>query len=449
MQMDDRGIAITTRRADAALALTRATRAFNHWRTDFSELVDRAIALDPEMPMAHALKGLALATGRNRRFAPVIAEALEGARAVREGASARERKYVDALAAMAQGRLDVAVTCYESILAENPTDLLAQRLLQQELFWMGEAGWMADVVERTAPAWGPETPDYGAFLAVRAFSLEEAGERERAERHGREAVEIDASDAWGAHAVAHVLLMDGRFDEGIAWLEGLCHNWAGRNQIAHHDWWHLCLFLLERGAHQRVLELLDHEVRNPDSPLVQAMPDAYIDIQNVASLLLRLELRGIDVGARWQRVADVAALRIGNHASPFTDAHAAMILAAVGDAERALELLRSMEAFAQAEPGPLGVRYRAAAIPAARAAIAHRAGDLDGTVAALLPARRSLWQMGGSHAQRDVFVQLLADACMRTGRLSELALLLREVAGTGFERVSERTLYAEASARAR
>jgi tetratricopeptide (TPR) repeat protein len=431
--------------ADAAV--TRAIDAFNHWRADAMPHLDTALAADPDSPRAHTVKGLFLATGRNRRYQGMIDASLAAARRGEHALDARERSYVNALDALAHGRLTEAVTHYEDILAHKPDDLFAHRLIQQELFWMGEARWMADVVQAAAPAWSHDDPDYPGFLAVRGFSLEEAGERELAERCAREAVARDPGECWGAHALAHVLEMQGRVDEGIAWLEGLSGNWAGGNQIVHHLWWHLCLFLLERGAHEHILELLDREVRNPESALVQAMPDAYIDIQNVASLLLRLELRGVDVGERWHSVAEVAAQRTGNHASPFTDAHAAMILAAVGDLDAAEALVQSMDDFAATPAsGSLGPRYRNAAIPAARAAIAHRRGDHAGVARALLPARRALWQMGGSHAQRDVFWQILVDSLQRLGLRPRLAGILGEIRAVPFAELDHRSLYRDAVA---
>lgn len=431
----------------AGAAVARAIHGFNHWRADAMSHVDAALATDPDAPLAHTVKGLFLATGRNRRYQGLIDASLEAARRGEHALDARERGYVAALDALAHGRLTEAATHYEDILAQHPDDLFAHRLIQQELFWMGEARWMADVVRAAAPAWSSEDPDYPGFLAVRAFSLEEAGEREQAERCGREAVERNPGECWGAHAVAHVLEMQGRVDDGIAWLEGLSGNWSGGNQIVHHLWWHLCLFLLERGAHARILDLLDREVRNPESALIKAVPDAYIDIQNVASLLLRLELRGVDVGDRWQGVAEVAAQRIGNHASPFTDAHAAMILAGVGEMDRAEALVQSMDDFAcAADSGSLGPRYRNAAIPAARAAIAHRRGEYAEVVRVLLPARRALWQMGGSHAQRDVFWQILVDSLTRLGQRARLARVLDEIRAVPFADLDHRSLYAGALA---
>lgn len=429
----------------AQQATEDAIHGYNHWRADAMLHLKDAFDQDADFALAQAVKGLILVTGRNTNYQGMIDECVVAARAGQASIPAPQRRYVDALDALARGELTEAVTVYEALLADHPTDLFAHRLVQQELFWMGEARWMADICEASAPAWSEADPGYSMFLSVQAFALEEAGQRDRAERLAREAVERDPNDCWGAHAVAHVLEMQGRVDEGIGWLQGLSNNWEGGNQIVHHLWWHLSLFLLERGQHEQILELFDTRIRNMDSPLVQAVPDVYIDIQNAASLLKRLELRGVDVGARWSTVAEAAEQRIDNHATPFTDSHAAMILAAMGEFDKAQALLASMKAFALQCEGSLGARYRNAGIPAARAAIAHRRGDHREVANALLPARRNLWQMGGSHAQRDLYSQLLVDSLMKLGEHKWLATVLDEQRAVPFEHLEERTLFADAA----
>lgn len=446
MYQDERGFCLTTGSAEAAGHLSRAMGSFNHWRVDLMDHLEAALTADGDFPMAHAVKGLVLAAGRNARFRPMIAEALAAARSGAADVSERERRYIEALEHVAAGRLMDAVSVYEAILARHPTDLFAHRLIQMELFWMGEAERMRDVAERAAPAWSAEVPGHSLFLSVRSFSREEALDYVAAERFGRAAIETDPSDLWGAHAVAHVLLMQARIDDGIDWLEPLTGNWAGKNQLVHHVWWHLCLFLLEKGEHERILALYDEQVRNPSSPLVRSMPDAYIDVQNAASLLLSLELRGVPVGDRWSALAEVAEGRIDNHASPFTSTHAAIILAAAGRYDRARELIHSMRDFGSRDLGPLGLAMRVAAVPAAVAALAHRKGDHAAVVAHLMPARHELWHMGGSHAQRDIFFQILVDSCRRLHRTDDVARLLRDVARIGFANVAERSLYADAAA---
>jgi hypothetical protein len=179
---------------------------------------------------------------------------------------------------------------------------------------------------------------------------------------------------------------------------------------------------------------------------MQAMPDFYVDIQNDTALLQRLELRGIDVGDRWQSIADLAKARAGNHCSPFTSAHCALALAAAGRYDEADDLIRQIREFIALDNGPLAGRYALAVLPASEAAVAHRKGEYQRVINLMLPARRNLWQMGGSHAQRDLFFQLLVDAAARMQRRDILILLLEEIGATGFEHLAERSSYADAVA---
>ena len=59
-------------------------------------------------------------------------------------------------------------------------------------------------------------PDIQPYLSIRAFGLEENGAYELAEKCGREAVERNPTEFWDTHAVAHVLVMQGRLADGVA-----------------------------------------------------------------------------------------------------------------------------------------------------------------------------------------------------------------------------------------
>lgn len=438
---------ISTSNEVARTALIAGIDGFNRWRVDAMGNLDAAINAaaenDESLSLGHAAKGIILYGGRHLKFRPMIEQCLANSKASNTH-SEHESTYVSVLENMVAGRLDRAVLDLELHLRKNPTDVFAHRVIQQELFWCGDANTMKAVTSRALKSFKSTEADYSTFLAVYAFSLEEAGDRTEAERYGREAVALDPNDPWAAHAVAHVLEMDGRNEEGIAWIEPLTPNWDGVNQMKHHLWWHLALFYLESGEHARILDLIDTQIRNPESPLVQAMPDAYIDIQNVASMLLRLQVRGVDVGDRWHTIADFCAERIDNHESPFTSAHAVMTLAACGRTDEAKTLIASLEAFARENKSSLASRVHAASLPASRASLAWFSQDYEGVVNNLMPARRDLWRMGGSHAQRDVFVQILFDASRRLDRADLTSTILDDLAATGFTHPENRTLYAAA-----
>ena len=444
-QSDHYGFDLTTSNPAAAAAYDRGARSFVAWRADAMGHLDAAIEADPDFAMPKLLKTWILHAARTRKFTPVVQDLLSAVEPLVADASPRERALAASVRIANAGDLQGGVSLLETYLAENPQDIVVHRLAQFELFWSGESKWMRDIVERAVPAWDEDTPDFAHFQAVRAFSNEEGGDYETAERSGRDAVEREPESAWGAHAVAHTLVMQGRVDEGAKFMEALSGNWTNANQIAHHNWWHLCLFLVERGDYDRILELLDTKVRNPESPLVKAMPDATIDLQNVASLLQRLELRGVDVGERWNTIAEICAGRIDDHANPFSSAHDAMALAAVGRYDLVDSLVEDMQRFGEGH-GVVGAVTRTVGVPVVEAMAAHRRGAYDRVVDLLWPVRRDLHQIGGSHAQRDVFFQVLVDAAMRAGRKTETRILLNDIDGIGFERVKERSLYTDAAA---
>jgi hypothetical protein len=61
-------------------------------------------------------------------------------------------------------------------------------------------------------------------------------------------------------------------------------------------WWHLALFKLALGRDDEVLRLWDEQIFPEPSAF-------YLDPQNAASMLARLEIQGLAVGRRWEKVA--------------------------------------------------------------------------------------------------------------------------------------------------
>jgi len=414
----------------ATQALAQAQRSYVRWRRDAMQHLQQAQQHDPDFAMAHAVEGLFLHMARDVSHRPAIEAALARAQACVSD-DPIERQYVSALQAASAGELTRMVCCFEQVLLHNPTDVFALRMCQGELFWLGEMQWSASISGSVEPHWNEAHPQYGSFLSVRAFDLEEAGHYQQAERCGRQAVEIDPTDPWGTHAVAHVMFMQGRFADGASWLDGLRGNWSELSQIMLHLWWHRALFSLEQGDLTGVLQIYDDYVRNLELDMISDLPDLYIDLQNAASLLMRLELLGHDVQTRWNELGEIAGKRKHDHSNPFTSAHFALMLAAANRDDEIPKLFESMQQWA-VEDGTLAPRIAAAALPAAKAAVAHRKGEHEEVVNCLLPARRALWQMGGSHAQRELFFLLLADSLRQLGRERDMQMVQRDIEAAGF-----------------
>ena len=434
-------LVVTTPSSDAADSLSKAVTSFIYRQPDTAAHLQKALEHDSEFALAHAVSGLMLFGARSTSLTTLARDALLKAQQHRAGVNQRESLYINALELVLSGRLKAAVQIYETILDQHPTDALALALAQSELFWLGDMQWSARISSVVDKHWTPEVPGYSAYLAIRAFDLEELNNFSEAERVAREAVDLDPGNIWGTHAIAHVMLMQNRIDEGSAWMRERQHLWTSANQMQFHLAWHQCLFLLEQNAQDEILDIYDKRVRNRQHALCEALPDLYIDIQNGASLLWRLAQRGVDVGDRWDELAEVMTPRIDDMSNPFTSAHTALILTATGQQDDCQRLLESMRDFSQDESHDLASRYSDAAIPCVQAVMAHGRGDHAAVVEHLAPVRTALWQMGGSHAQQDVFHQLLADSVKQLGDEKLLATLLKEIEQIGFIAPLSRTGY--------
>jgi tetratricopeptide (TPR) repeat protein len=442
MHRDIHGLPISTASAGAAAAFDHTVSGYLKYRADVAGRLGELLKADGEFALAHCLKGYFAMLSYKQANVPMAIAAATEARRLSASATPREQAHVAALEAWIADNLDRALLIWEQILSEHPLDIVAFRLAHFNNFWLGRPRDMMASVERVKPKWGAELPGYGTLLSCHCFSHEECGNYEVAEKSGRAAIAIDPGDIWGTHAVAHIMEMQGRHAEGIAWLDELERHWDGGNNLLHHLWWHRALFHLERREFDAVLDLYDTRFRNLAAPLTQAQPDLYIDVQNAASMLFRLELAGIDVGNRWREIADKAETRIGDCLSAFTLPHWMMALMADGRDQAAQQMLDGMRAFAAGE-GTVQRIVRDVALPVCEAVRAHRHGN-DRTVLGLMrPALQEMKQLGGSHAQQDVLMRLFLDSAAKADCAEDVRLIVSYARDAGFD-VSERGGYAEA-----
>ena len=428
MHLDVRALPLSTGSAKAAAAFDHLVKGYLTFRADTPVRLAAVLEADPDFALAHCMQGYFAMLAFKQAVVPVAIQAAHTAQSLAPGATPRERSHIAALTAWAEGELNRAIAQWESILRTHPHDVVAFRLAHFVNFWLGRPQDMVASVERLIPAWSEDIPGYSSILGCRCFAQEEAGNCLAAEPSGRRAIELDPGDLWAAHAVAHVLETQGRRSEGIEWLTSLAPNWEGSHNLQHHLWWHCALFRLEHGDFATVLELYDTRFRNLAAPLTVASPDVYIDVQNAAAMLFRLQRLGVDVGNRWDELADKAEARIGDCLSAFTLPHWMMALTATHRTAAAERMIEAMRAFADGR-GTVPPLVRDYVLPIAEAQLAHAAGRHKEAVALMRPAISGMYRLGGSHAQQDVLEQLFLDVALKAGSDADVRLALERVAG--------------------
>jgi tetratricopeptide (TPR) repeat protein len=417
MPSDERGLETTAASQEAVTCYDATMAEYLGFGQQTGPRLKETLMADPNMVMGHCLKGYFFHLMGDAALVPRAGKSLAAAEAGAAAATPRERRHVAALEAWCAGDRFKAVDIWEEILIDHPHDVLAIKLAHFHHFYLGHSRELRDSAARVLPVWSESTPGYGYLLGLYAFGLEESGDFATAEETGRQAVEINPSDIWAVHAVAHVMEMQGRSRDGIAWLTETAPHWRDCNNFSNHVWWHLALFHLGLEEHDAVLALLDEHVRAEDS-------EDYLDIANATALLQRLELAGIQVGDRWRSLAERCARRVDDRLLAFADAHFALALAAGGKADSARAMVASMK---QSRGGPTETPiYEDVGRPLCEAMLAYRRGENGRAVELLLPIRYRIWRIGGSHAQRDLFDQVLIAATIADGRLNQARALLAE-----------------------
>ena len=318
----------------------------------------------------------------------------------------REALHATALGQWCDGQWHAAARTLEDLGILYPLDVLALQMGHQLDFFTGESRMLRDRVLRVLPAWSQDIPGYHAVLGMLAFGLEETGDYARAEAAGRRAVELEPLDAWAQHAVAHVCEMQGRRDEGILWMHEST-GWQQPGALLVHNWWHLALHHLARGETGRVLEIYDGPIRGNVASI--------LDLIDCSAMLWRLELAGLEVGDRWDAVAEGFAPHAASGNYAFNDLHAAMAFARAGR-DGLLRELRAAQAAALTRRDDSAEFVTAVGAPAVEAVVAFAAGNYAQSAVLLRSIRNRAHRFGGSHAQRDLLDQTLIVAARRSGQ---------------------------------
>jgi hypothetical protein len=344
---------------------------------------------------------------------------LERAQAGAARATVREQRFIAAVAAWAAGDIPRAIALHEEQARAFPRDLASLKLGQYHLFNRGDAPGMLRIALAALPA----AADVPFLHGMLAFAWEQCHFLEQAEAAARQAMAMRRKEPWAHHALAHVMLTQGRLIEGHAFLQEVSSTWIGLNSfMVTHNWWHQALFALDLDRMAEVLAIYDQHVWAEVKEYSQ-------DQVNAVSLLARIELAGGDVGTRWQELGDYLARRGHDQVLPFLDMQYLYGLARAGRDAEARSLLAAMQLHAARVPADAAPAWQRVCLPASQGLLAHARGDWQAALEGLGAALPRMLEIGGSHAQRDLFTQLHLDAMLKAGQLSAAQNLLQQQAG--------------------
>jgi hypothetical protein len=414
--IDCRGVPCSTQNKSSLRYYETAVELSASYFVDPLAVIESALEEDPAFASGHCLRAALMVMAGDRSTLPMLSESVAAIEALGHRANDRERAHAGAARAWLQGDFALAIRRYGDVLLDYPHDLLALQVAHVGDFYLGASSLLRDRIAQVLPLWDLSIPGFHYVLGMYAFGLEETALYARAEDVGRRALEIQRRDAWAIHAVAHVMEMLGRLRDGIEWLTQRENDWSIDNGFAFHNWWHLALYWMDLGDSKRVLALYDAKLGDGRAPL---------ELIDASALLWRLHVRGVDVGPRWEALAERWAPVADQAFYTFNDVHALMAFVGARRFDLVASTLAALERSA-AGSRTNAMMARDVGLPVGHALNAFGVGHYSECVDLLLPVRTHAYRFGGSHAQRDFIHLTLIEAALRAGRLRLARALIAE-----------------------
>ncbi|XP_069619455.1 tetratricopeptide repeat protein 38 isoform X1 [Ranitomeya imitator] len=419
----DVGMALSTTSNEACKLFDATLYQYVTWTNDktmggIEGCLQKMKAADPNFVMGHVISnGLDLiGTGRS----PLLDKEFErdlkvmSDLAKTQPLTEREKLHVAALETFAKGNLPKAADTWDLILQDHPLDLLAIKLAHDSYFYLGQKTQMRDSISRILPYWTPNTPLSSYVKGMYSFGLLETNFYDQALKVAKEALATDQKDCWSVHTVAHVYEMKADVEEGLSFMKQTENNWKGGDMLACHVYWHWALYFIEKGEYEAAMTLYDECI----APMCFTS-GSMLDVVDNSSLLLRLQMEGVDVDKRWDKLVQVTKKHRNDHILMFNDLHFLMSSLGSKDREMTTQLLQALKELSKSP----GENYqhsliRELGLPLSQALVEFDSGNYDKVVELMQPIRYQILHIGGSDAQRDLFNQVLIHAAINSNKKS-------------------------------
>ncbi|XP_073423794.1 tetratricopeptide repeat protein 38 isoform X1 [Dendrobates tinctorius] len=419
----DAGMTLSTTSNEACKLFDATLYQYVTWTNDktmggIEGCLQKMKAADPNFVMGHVISnGLDLiGTGRS----PLLDKEFErdlkvmSDLAKTQPLTEREKLHVAALETFAKGNLPKAADMWDQILQDNPLDLLAIKLAHDSYFYLGQKTQMRDSISRILPYWTPNTPLSSYVKGMYSFGLLETNFYDQALKVAKEALATDQKDCWSVHTIAHVYEMTADVEEGLSFMKQTENNWKGGDMLACHVYWHWALYFIEKGEYEAAMTLYDEYI----APMCFTS-GSMLDVVDNSSLLLRLQMEGVDVEKRWDKLVQVTKKHRDDHILMFNDLHFLMSSLGSKDREMTTQLLQALKELSKS-PGENHQHslIRDLGLPLSQALVEFDSANYDKVVELMQPVRYQILHIGGSDAQRDLFNQVLIHAAINSNKKS-------------------------------
>lgn len=404
MPQDRYGHPLTTTSVEAVEIYIEALDGVFALREDVVATIDRAIDLDPDFALAHSVRARGLAM--QGKAAEARESAFLGHR-LSARATPREHRHTHIAALVAEGKGTEALPLVYEHAREYPRDAMPISYALGVYGLLGFGGYQ-DFAERQCRLLAqvaPEWDDDWWFLASYGWALVEIGEWNTGTAMLDRALELKPDNANAVHGRAHAYYECGDLRGGEAFLKQCLPRFARTHPLHGHLSWHAALFALQRGDVDEAAAIYRDAIGPAAS---NALP--MFTLIDSASFLWRSFMQGRAHRAEASELANFIARHQPTAGLPFVNAHMAMACAVLGDSGAAATLIEQVEQrLTEGKQASGDVVLHICDAIAILAEHPAKAANILETVAPDLP------RLGGSNAQRDVFLDTLAYAHLSAG----------------------------------
>lgn len=328
-------------------------------------------------------------------------------------ANLREKLTYQAVRAWQRLDYECAISLFTSIAALFPRDTLAIKFAEWLFYCSGQA-FQAKRFLALCEKSAPENQDESHFLAIHSFALELCGHYSQAKVMAERAIDMDLLTPWAHHTLAHVYLLQNDISSGISCLRKLQPSWDKILPLLKgHNSWHLALFYLANRKKTETIELFN-------SSIFGIWPDTVLEQLDAISLLWRLDMAGFPQDDLFKEIAGHLNQHPYEQYTGFNSIHFLYCLARIDDEKAINRALETMITYAKAlQPGYAQNLWHNVTLPFCKGILAFVRKDYHASCDMLAPIITDCFQMGGSDAQDELFLQTYLLSLLRSKRQVE------------------------------
>ncbi len=404
--LDARGLEITAGSHAARDAVDEFCDELLSMGTDSGRILQAAEA-HPDCPIAQVDAAIIQLYGCTRTSREASKVAFERAR--RSARLPREHAWVHVVEEWLRGDFEAVMDRCEAITREWPRDLVAAKVAEFHYYLTGQY-WNGRRFLEHAERIAEENADSPHFASMHAFALELCEQPDEALRLASAAIEREAHNPWGHHAIAHAYSRRAEPQRGATAMREFSGTWEDAGvAVRSHNFWHLGVLQIDQLQLESALALLNAEIFATDREVAGIQLDAI-------SLLWRIEIAGREISDdTWADVTRATLALAGDFPMPYAAAHHAFLFARTGEKAALDATLESARTQAATSPPGRRTVWARGGLDLVEGCAAYGRGDVAGAVASLAPHIERVAASGGSDAQVDLFHQAHFQALTQAG----------------------------------